>query len=162
MPLRIIPERCKAPEDFVQSATAKLLDVFDEDEARPDFGDDAVHLEPKAGTLSSEADASTIDADVLAREASADDINSIKSVCRESLCCDVADIFIDRHLWPVLVENGAAERLDLTEGDGAKPSCAMQAKAEAANAAEQVQDAEHHRPRRLICGACSWTSSPSR
>lgn len=121
VPLRIIPERSEAPEHLVQSARAKGWDVFDDDPARARFLDDAEVFEPQAGTLSAEAGATAGDADVLAGEASADEVGN-NSICAQSLAGDGSNVVINRHSRPMLRQDLAAERLDFAEGNGGHPS----------------------------------------
>lgn len=43
-------------------------------------------------------------------------------------------------------QNAAGEWFNFAEGDGFKPACPLKAKAKAADAAEQVKDAQLHSP----------------
>ena len=43
-------------------------------------------------------------------------------------------------------QNAAGEGFDFAEGGGFKATCPLKAKAESADAAEQVKDAQHHSP----------------
>ena len=92
------------------------------------------------------------DTEGLAGIPSRDAINSSKSICVER-----ADVLVLRHVGPVLLQHGAAVRVDLAEGDGAEASGALKAEAEAANAAEQVENPE------LVtyCRSLNHTSSAS-
>ena len=46
----------------------------------------------------------------------------------------------------MLRQNAAGEGFDFAEGDGFKATCLLKAKAEAADAAEQVKDTQRHSP----------------
>jgi hypothetical protein len=85
-------------------------------------------------------------ADVLAGEAAADEIDG-NSVSSKSIGCEGADVVIDRHSWPVLRQHGAAEPVDLAEGDRAHAGL-LEAEREAADAGEEI---EHAHVGRLLC-----------
>jgi hypothetical protein len=78
-------------------------------------------------------------AEVLAREAAADDING-NSVSGKSVGCEFSDVIVNRHLWPVLGQYFAGEGFDLAKGDSFAQTRPFKAKAEAANPAEQVKE----------------------
>jgi hypothetical protein len=48
VPLRIVPDLSERPEYVFQSSSAKVGDVFSEDECGPEFSDDSVELPPEA------------------------------------------------------------------------------------------------------------------
>jgi hypothetical protein len=73
----------------------------------------------------------------LAGEASANNIN-----WSDIFAPEFGDIFKARNRWPVLRQHTPAEWVDLAEGHGFEAARALQAKAETANAAEQVKNAE--------------------
>lgn len=133
MPFRIIPDLRERPEDSVQSARAKGRYVFDDDPPRIDLGDEAVELEPEAAALPGETGSLSRIADVLAGEASADDIDG-NSICREALDCECLDVVIDGDSGPVLAQYLARELLDLAEGDGLEVTRLLQAQRETADA----------------------------
>ena len=136
MPLRIIPDRRKAPEDATQSATAKGWDVFDDDPARRDFLNDAEVFEPEAGSIAAEAGATSGDADILAGEAAADEVGN-NSVCCQSGCGEGANVMVAGHSRPMLRQHAAAKRFDFAERNGLHAG-ALEAEAESANTGEQV------------------------
>ena len=137
VPLRVIPERSDFPEHLIQSARAKGADVFDDDPRRPAFFDEPAVLAPEAGSLPAKSGALACGADVLAGEASANNVNwpDIPSV-------EVAHVIEDGNARPVLAEDGSAVRLDLAEGDGSHPG-SLKAEGEAADSREEVEDTEH-------------------
>jgi hypothetical protein len=45
---------------------------------------------------------------------------------------------------PALCEYGTAEPIALAEGDGLESACGFESKAESAEAAEEVEDTQHH------------------
>ena len=140
VPLRVIPERRDFPEHLVQSARAKGADVFDDDPRRPDFLDEPAVLAPEAGTLAAESCPLASGADVLAGEASANNVNWPDIGAGET-----ADIFVNWHSRPVLCEDGAAVGVDLAEGDWSESACSFESKAETADARKEVEDTEGHR-----------------
>jgi hypothetical protein len=75
MPFRIIPERSERPEHLIQSTSAKGADIFDEDVARPERGDRFGVLEPESATFASESGAFSGEADVLAGEPPAQQVD---------------------------------------------------------------------------------------
>ena len=60
------------------------------------------------------------------------------SICRQSFCVEVSDIFVDRDIGPVLSQNRAAVRFDFTERHRSH-SGALKPQTETPNSAEQVQ-----------------------
>jgi hypothetical protein len=97
-------------DNVIQAPPHESRNVLDDDEARAAFEDDAEHLAPEPGTLSGEAGSSSGDRDVLAREASANNVN-VREGSRGR------DIVVPRDVGPVLREHAPAERiaLDLPE-----------------------------------------------
>lgn len=87
MPLRIEPERSELPENRFQSARTKGADVFEEEIRRratfvDEFADESDDFKEKPGSLSGESGAFSGKADVLTREAAADDIDSLSNMSR--------------------------------------------------------------------------------
>ena len=100
MPFRIIPERSERPEHLIQSARTKGADIFDEDVARLEDFDRFGVLEPESAALASESGAFSGEADVLARESSAQEVNRLNRVP-----IDFTDIAITGDGWPVFGED---------------------------------------------------------
>ena len=96
---------------------------------------------PEPGSLTLKASALTSFANVLTGEAATDDVD-FNSVSGQSVGCESADVVIAGHLGPVFRQHAPAEWINLAEGDRLKTARALKAKAETANAAEQVKDAE--------------------
>jgi hypothetical protein len=80
-------------------------------------------------------------AGILAGEATADDIHG-NSICGELASSEGSHVVILGHLWPMLREDAATERIDLAEGDCLEAASALKPKAEAANAGKKIEDAE--------------------
>ena len=138
VPLRVIPERRDFPEHRIQSARAKGADVLDDDPRRPAFLDEPAVLAPEAGSLSGEPCPLAGGADILAGEASANNVNwpNVEGV-------EFAHVLEAGDGRPVLSQDGLAVGVDLAEGDGAESPGAFEPEAESADAAEQVEDSEH-------------------
>lgn len=79
-------------------------------------------------------------ANVLAGEAAANDVNSS---CGKSVGCERSDVIVNRDSRPMLRQHAPAEWINLAERDRLETASALEAKAEPANAAEEVEDAHH-------------------
>lgn len=115
MPLRIIPERSELAEHLVQSARAKDGGVFDDNEARADLFDEAKVFSPEPRLFAAKARHSSGEADVLTREASADDISGSNAVPNKSGCGELSHVVIDMHSRPMFRQNSAWKILNLAE-----------------------------------------------
>jgi hypothetical protein len=80
VPESIIPARGQVSEYGAESSTKQSWDVFDNHKPRLKFANNSRVLRPKAAPSTREASASAGEADVLARESSADDIDFSKIV----------------------------------------------------------------------------------
>jgi hypothetical protein len=76
-------------------------------------------------------------ANVLARESSCDDING-NSVSLQSFGGEFSHVMITGHLRPMLRQYTAGKFFDFAKGDSFKAARSLKAKAETANAAEQI------------------------
>jgi len=75
VPLRIIPDRSEVLENSVKATGAQGWDVFRDDPTWPDLFDEAPVMCPQTGSCSVDARAFARDADVLAGEAPAEEVN---------------------------------------------------------------------------------------
>jgi hypothetical protein len=75
-PFSIVPERGQVTEDDTESANSESWGVFHEHESGLHLANDARHLSPESRSLSVEPGPATGDADILAREASRNDVNN--------------------------------------------------------------------------------------
>ncbi len=107
MPFRIIPERSERPEHLIQSARAKGGDIFDKDVARLERVDRFGVLEPEAATFAAKSRAFSGEADVLAWESAAQEINWFNG-----LPIDGSDISVSLNCRPVLGEHSLAVGLN--------------------------------------------------
>jgi hypothetical protein len=144
MPFRIVPDLGQVPENSVHPETKQAWDVLHDDEARSKLANESGIFRPKAGTRAIQASSSIslCDGDVLAREATADDINS-NSICGETFGGELSNVVIAGDLGPMTFQNLAAERIDLAERHGAETARAFQPEAEATDSREQVQRPKH-------------------
>jgi len=133
VPFRIIPERGQGSENTVKPSTKQSCDVLHDDVLRSKFANKTGVLCPEARPFALNPCASSGDADVLAGEAPADDINS-NSICGKSIGGEFSDIFVNRDVGPMLGEDTTGERFDFAEGDSLKAARALQAEAKASNA----------------------------
>jgi hypothetical protein len=85
------------------------------------------------------------DAEGLAWEASADEINSSKPI--QSVCVDGMNVIEAGDVWPVLSKDCSAVFVSLAERDGSHPG-SLESETESANAAEEIEDI--HTPWLLI------------
>ena len=75
-PFRIEPQRGQVAENTSKPSTNEHWGVFHEDEARSHLANDPSKLRPEAGSLAVDACALSCGADVLAGEASGDEVNT--------------------------------------------------------------------------------------
>jgi hypothetical protein len=146
MPFRIIPERGQGSENVSKPSTKQCCDVFQQDISGCQFANQTGDLVEQTAALSGKPRALPCCADVLAGEAACDDIDG-NSIGSKSLCGECSNVIVNRNLGPVFAENLLRELFDLAESNGLKTARALKAKAEAADACEQVKDAElTHKP----------------
>jgi hypothetical protein len=141
MPFRIEPERMEISKDGVQSASAKLGAVFDDNDPRCDLVDKPCELAPKSAARIFESSTLAGDADTLAGKAPADCVNG-NSIGSKSLCGKLSNVMVTGHLGPVFREDAAGKLFDLAERDGLEPARPLQAEREPAYTAEQVEKLE--------------------
>ena len=118
-----------------------LLDqaVFQQQRVRSNFIGKAYHFAPEAGAWAVNAELLAVAyADVLAGKPPADDVDKGK----RSGCSDVV---IARCLRPVFREHTSTERIALDLPDGARTKRTLEAKLEAADAAEEGSDRQHQK-----------------
>jgi hypothetical protein len=120
IPLRIVPERGQATEDDVKPAREQGLNIFHDDELGSKLANKSKVFEPEAAPFSVETGAFTGCADVLAREASADDVHG-NSICPEATCGEASDVVVAGDARPALAKDGARVGRDFAEGDRPHP-----------------------------------------
>jgi hypothetical protein len=108
VPLRIEPARGKIRKDDVEPSRSESWDVLNEDVAGSKLPNDPSELPPKTRALAGQSGPAAGEADVLAREPAAEDIDPL-----DGSCPDVPDVRHAKHVRPVLRKNSLAEPVDL-------------------------------------------------
>lgn len=144
-PLCIIPDAGQVSQNDAEPLIKESRDVFHDDDLRSSFANQSSVFGPETGTFTLETKARAGSRYILAGEPSADDIHG-NSICGQSLCGEGSDIVIAGHIGPVFRQHAPAEGFDLAESDGLEAASALQAEREAADAAEQIEDAERSHP----------------
>jgi hypothetical protein len=124
-PESIIPERGKISQNVSSSGTKDAWHVFSNDEAGSNLANKSPELLPETSSLTRDTSALSSEADVLAGEAAADDING-NSISGKSVGCEFSDIVVDRHLRPVFAQHRAAIRLDFAKSRCFKAASSFQ------------------------------------
>ena len=141
VPLRIIPDRGQVSENSAHSSTKQRCDVLHDDEARSKLASKAHDFTPESRAFSSEPCSKSRKGQVLAGEASADDIDG-NSVSSQNIGAEFSNVMVARHLRPVFRQHAAGKFFDLAKGDRLETASAFEAKRESANAAEEVENAQ--------------------
>lgn len=138
LPFRIVPEFGKGAEYGIHPSIKQRSDVLHDNVARSNLANEASVFIPEAAALTSKSCLKPCPTDILAGEPPADGING-NSIGSKAVCGKLADVMIAGNLWPMLGKDAAREFLDFTKSNGLETACALQAKAEAADAAEEVK-----------------------
>jgi hypothetical protein len=131
VPLRVIPERGKVAENGSHSPSKQRCDVLHDDVSGSYFANDPSELVPKTGPLSCESSSFSCNADVLAGEAAADEIDGPISLG----CWESPHVVVSWDVGPMLGEDavGVVIYFDLPLADHPGP---LQAEIEAADSRE--------------------------
>jgi hypothetical protein len=108
MPFRIKPDFGQVSENGSESSSSESWDVFDDHPSGPNCANDPSKIVPKTGPFACESCSLASDADVLAWESAADEVNAVVSGWGE--CANVA---VFRNVWPVLPEDCGCIRVYL-------------------------------------------------
>jgi hypothetical protein len=134
---------------LLKAASSDARHVLSNDPTGSEFANESGELGPQV-TLVLLGLALSRDRVRLAGEAADDGVDSLS---HKLSCAEPSNVVMDGHPRPVRREHFAGERLDLAECDRAKPTRALEAEADPADPAEQVEDGEHsrapHEPVRL-------------
>ncbi len=122
-------------ENPIRASTAQSRDVLNDAPTRANLSDDASEFGPQARPLTVDAFALAGTGDVLAGEATADEVNRADPIRFKASRRESADVFVEGDFRPVLGEDLAGIRFDLTEGHGGHAD-GFEPQAEPANAAE--------------------------
>jgi hypothetical protein len=142
-PRRIEPERGQVTEHFREGVPIvsgkEPRDVLHEHESRSNVSNDPAILTPEARPLAAESGALSCEADVLAREAATDDVDSRESV-------DGADVVISNSVGPVLCENFTTPRIPFDLPQHPRARRRLDAELQSPNAREQRAQRQHAAP----------------
>jgi hypothetical protein len=145
MPLRVIPDLGQGPENNVQPSTKQRCHVLQDDDAGSNHASGSNHFPEESRTGSGKSGACTGKGDVLAGEASADNVGI--GILRSRHVTDVHGIGKPER------ENARGVGVKLGHSDRVKAARALEPEVEAANASEQGKDVElAHSP------ATAWSS----
>lgn len=135
VPRRIEPERGQVTEHFTESPPVvsgkEPRNVLHEHESRSHVSNDPAILAPEARPLARESGALSGDADVLAGESAADDVDAGESA-------DGADIVISKSVRPVLCENVTTPRIPFHLEHHSPARGVLQPKLQPADAGEEA------------------------
>jgi hypothetical protein len=133
-PLCVIPDSGQVSENSSHSPLKQSCDVFHDDVSRSSVANKARVFHPQSAAASIQPFAGPCCADVLTREAAADNVNPVNVGCGE-----LADILEDGNVGPVLSQDCSAVGIDFAERDGAH-SCSLKPETESANSRKDVED----------------------
>jgi hypothetical protein len=137
VPLRIVPDRGQVSENGSEPETQQSCDVFHDDKIGSYLANKPSKVTPQTTSLAGKSGALPHRRNVLAGKSSANNIN-----WSDIFAPELGYVFKLANVWPVFCQHAPAEWVDLAEGDGFEAARALKAKAETANAAEQVKNAE--------------------
>jgi hypothetical protein len=117
-----VAECLQRSEDGVSSPSSEIRAVFKSEPTRSALSDDADGFEVEAAALAFDTFAFCVGAgDVLARGASDDDGWESSGISNNSICCERADIVIDKDIRVVLLIDCAAPRYVFASGNSLEP-----------------------------------------
>jgi hypothetical protein len=136
LPFRIIPERGQVSENTVDPAIKQVCDVLQDN----DFGSNVAN---QSNDVPVEARSCAVDplsiricrADILTWKSATDGID-VDAIVSETGSSEGCDIVIAWNVWPVFRQHSAAIGIDFAERHGSECAAALEAEAEAADAAE--------------------------
>lgn len=137
MPFCIKPERGQVAENVSKPSTKQSCDVFHNDKTGFQLANKTGVFTPEPRTFTVKSGAVSCEADILAGEASANNVN-----WSDIFAPELRYVFELADVRPVFRQHAPAEWVNLAEGDGFESARALKAKAEAANSAEQVKHAQ--------------------
>jgi len=138
MPFRIIPERGQGSENRLQPSRKQRADVLQDNETGSQFANKTGDLVEQAATLAFKPCPKPCEANVLAWEAAADDIDA-NPIGSKPCAGKFSDIGVTGDVWPMLGEDAAGEVFNFAEGDRFKATRSFKAKAKSSNAGKQVK-----------------------
>ncbi|ANV26864.1 hypothetical protein BA939_23605 [Rhizobium sp. S41] len=120
-----VAECFQCSEDGVSAPSSEIRAVFKSEPTRTAFSDDADCFEVEPAALAFDAFAFCVGAgDILARGASDDDRRESSGISNNSICCERADIVIDKDIRVVLLIDCAAP-IDVLAGRYRLEACTV-------------------------------------
>lgn len=138
---RLVALACQVSQHVVERQVDEAKHVLTNDPAGPQLGNNAAHFRPEVTVILC-ASLLPGGGKGLAGEAARDQVNGADVEFKEGGAGEGANVVIDRSVRPVFVEDGAAERVAVAEGDGPDAPCPAGGKREATYAGEQVEVGE--------------------
>src|SRR6201993_2628277 len=156
MPFRVIPDLGQASENAAHSPPKQRCHVLHNRVGWSNHANGSNHSppEPRAGAGKSGAQAGV--GDVLAGEPTSNDISLSLIELRNE------NVIATPDAGPMLSEDGARKRFDLTERDGLEAARAFQPEAETANAGKEVEHGQHHHANSLCPSRSSGSPASGR
>lgn len=145
---RSIAKHVQLVSHVTQPTDRPRRDVLDDDPRRRDLLDDAGEVPPKRGPLAADPSASAGGADVLAGEASADEIHG-------GIVPWARDIFVPHDVRPMLREHGTTEWIHLHLPENRAEASALKTELQTSDAREERADRDGHFG---TVGSCAVTS----
>lgn len=117
VPFRIVPERGQGSENVSKPSTKQSCDVFQDDVSGFQFANQTGDFVEQAAAFTGKPGPKSCEADVLTREAPADDIDG-NSIGSKSFCGEGSHVVIAGDIWPVFGKDATGELFNFTERDG--------------------------------------------
>gem|GEM_PF-2477638 len=137
IPFRIIPARGQVSEYNVQPSRKQRCDVLHDDEAWSKLANDPGKFSPQAGTFAFNSGSLSCIANVLAGEASADEIDRW-----EVVSSDLSHVSESDCIWPVSFKDLCRIVIHLYLPDCSHP-CSLKPKLQAADTGKKRADSQH-------------------
>lgn len=135
-----VAQRLQVSEYPVSAASSESRAVLNNDETGSDVGNDPAVFDPESRPRSFEPRTFAGEADILAGESSANNLNaSCVPVIPEALARKLSDVSVTGDTRPVFCEHTLAIWVNFAERDGSH-SRSFEPEGEAADAAEQIED----------------------
>ncbi len=144
-PLSVIPDSGQISANGRHASPEKRGDIFHEDVGGSKLANKTGVLAPKSRPSTFNAGAFACVRDVLAREPAANNVD-----CSDMLGLQLSNVAVDGNAGPMLGEHAARELLDLAEGHRLETARPLKPQAEAADAAEKIENAQLPRGRRRM------------
>ena len=151
-PLSIIPDAGQVAQNsakplpwLLSRASKQPCDVLKDDELWSKLASksDDLSIEP-ASCSSTKAKALSRAAKVLTWKSAGDDFDSVNSVPKKSVCCELSDIIVDWNLWPMFRQHAAWKIFYFAKCNGFAEAGTLKPEREATDTAEQVEQAQLH------------------